>query len=136
MFQRNKGPGFFNLDIDPNSTPEMLDNQRALITSLMGGMGRAQSTGEGLGQLATGIVAGIQRRKMNEFQGGKHEEANDLFSRISNSFSNPPQQPLSLFDFGQNSQVASPSNPEKKRDQNEVKGPFPGFFGGGWGRKQ
>ncbi|MEL7802748.1 hypothetical protein [Sulfitobacter pontiacus] len=135
MFQRNKGPGFFNLDIDPNSTPEMLDNQRALITSLMGGMGRAQSTGEGLGQLATGIVAGIQRRKMNEFQGGKHEEASDLFSRISNSFSNPPQQPLSLFDFGQNSQVASPSNPEKKPDPKKVKGPFPGFFGGGWGRK-
>lgn len=134
MFQRNKGPGFFNLDIDPNSTPEMLDNQRALITSLMGGMGRARSTGEGLGQLATGIVAGIQRRKMNEFQGGKQKEANDLFSRISNSFSNPPRQPLSLFDFGQNSQVASPSNPEKKAHPNKVKGPFPGFFGGGWGR--
>lgn len=68
--------------IDPKSTPEQLAARKAMIAMLRPKYGSARYVGEGLGQLATGIVEGLQNRKMREIEGAGRDSANDLFSGL------------------------------------------------------
>ncbi|MFG6625006.1 hypothetical protein [Sulfitobacter sp. 1A12056] len=124
MFDNNSGRSFFDLSINPNSTPDMLDQRRKLIASMIGNMGQAQSVGQGFGQLATGVVAGMQKRKMDQFESKARKDGNALFSRAAESASSTASQGDGPFNFGQSSMFGL----------NKQKSPFPSFFGGGWGR--
>lgn len=68
--------------VDPKSTPEQLAQRKALMAMLRPKYGSARYVGEGLGQLATGIVEGLQNRKMREIEGAGRDSANDLFSGL------------------------------------------------------
>ena len=72
------GQGAFQLD--PNSTPEMLDRKRAMIAAMVPRFGKANYVGEGIGQLATGIMAGVKGRQLDKFEGGKRAEATEAFN--------------------------------------------------------
>ena len=51
--------------IDPNSTPEQIAAKRKQIAGLMPNYGSAKYVGEGLGQLAHGIISGKQSRELD-----------------------------------------------------------------------
>jgi hypothetical protein len=78
--------------IDPNATPEQIARKRAAIAALMPQYGKARYVGEGLGQLAYGIGAGIQSRKIDKAEGAGRQGADDLFQRILSGASGSPDQ--------------------------------------------
>ena len=43
--------------IDPKMTPDQVANKRAMIAALLPKFGSAKYVGEGIGQLATGVMA-------------------------------------------------------------------------------
>ena len=47
--------------IDPNMTPDQVQRKRAMIAALLPKFGSAKYVGEGIGQLATGVMAGLRR---------------------------------------------------------------------------
>jgi hypothetical protein len=67
---------------------------------MMPRFGSAKYVGEGLGQLATGVVIGRQNRKLNEAESAGRKSADDLFSRLfgtANSARSPEVRgPLSV----------------------------------------
>ena len=103
MFDNNSGRSFFDLSINPNSTADMLDQRRKLIASMIGNMGQAQSVGQGFGQLATGVVAGMQKRKMDQFEKQARQDGNALFSGAAESASSTTSQRNGPFNFGRSS---------------------------------
>lgn len=68
--------------IDPKSTPDQVARKRAMIAALMPRYGSAKYVGEGLGQLAQGVMTGIQNRKLDKIEGAGTAGANDIFSRL------------------------------------------------------
>lgn len=64
-----------DFQIDPNTTPEMLEKKRARLAAMMPSFGRARYVGEGLGQLAYGIKAGRRERQYGDFEADKRGEA-------------------------------------------------------------
>lgn len=85
MFQQ----GFFQ--IDPNLTPEELQARRERLREMMPD-GRAQYVGEGLGDLASGIFAGITGRKLNKVERENRQKAQELFSGLMGGA--PSQAPV------------------------------------------
>ena len=73
------GKGMFT--IDPNSTPEQVAKKRAQIAALLD-RPSARYVGEGLGQLAAGILGGVQNRKLDKIEGEGRDNANAMFSGV------------------------------------------------------
>lgn len=82
--------------IDPNSTPEQLANRRALMAMLRPKYGSARYVGEGLGQLATGLVEGIQNRKMNAIESAGRAGATDMLSGMMGGAQSGPMSILGV----------------------------------------
>lgn len=101
------GQGLFT--VDPNATPEQLARKRQALAALMPD-GRARYVGEGLADLAKGIVGGIKSRRMDQFEGEKRKTASDAFSAMLNR-SPAPQGPMTVLgmnpEWGQE-QLAEP----------------------------
>lgn len=79
------GGGLFKqgaFQIDQNSTPEMLARKREAIAAMMPQYGKAKYVGEGIGQLATGVIAGQKRRAMDTFEGERRQEASGQFNGL------------------------------------------------------
>jgi hypothetical protein len=74
------GQGIFQTPA--NATPEQLERRRALMAALMPRFGSAKYVGEGLGQLATGVVMGRQNRALEKRESEGAAEAGDLFQRV------------------------------------------------------
>lgn len=74
------GQGAFQAS--PSDTPETIAQKRAYIASMLPRFGSAKYVGEGLGQLATGVMVGRQNRKLNEAEGKGRESADALFGRL------------------------------------------------------
>lgn len=68
--------------VDPNATPEQLKRKRDTIQGIVGNLGNARYTGQGLAQLAQGIMAGIQNRKMNKIESGNVANASSMFDSL------------------------------------------------------
>lgn len=66
--------------IDPNSTPEMIQRKREMLAAMMPRYGEAKYVGQGIGQLAHGIMAGRQGRALDKFEGDKRAEAASVFN--------------------------------------------------------
>lgn len=108
--------------VDANATPEQIAQKRAYIAAMMPRFGSAKYVGEGLGQLATGVVIGRQTRKLNEAESAGRKSAEEMFGRLfgtANSAQSPEVQgPMSV--LGMTPSGASlpppvpvaPSNPE------------------------
>jgi hypothetical protein len=88
------GQGSFT--IDPNASPEALRKKREAIQAMMPRFGQARYVGEGLGQLATGIGAGIKNRKMDKFEGDKRQAAMGQFDSVLGGQSAAPSGPMSV----------------------------------------
>lgn len=82
------GQGAFQ--IDQNSTPEMIRAKREMLASMMPQYGRARYVGEGIGQLATGIATGKQRRALDKFEGERRQEAAGTFNNLLTGFGATP----------------------------------------------
>lgn len=100
--------------VDANATPEQIAQKRAYIAAMMPRFGSARYLGEGLGQLATGVVIGRQNRKLNEAEGAGRKSAADQFGRLfgtANSAQSPEVQgPMSVLGMTP-SQPAPPTDP-------------------------
>lgn len=82
--------------IDPNATPDQIQRKRERINALMQRGGSARYVGEGLGDLASGVIAGIQGRKLDAVENRGRSEANDLFSRLISGASGSSESPISV----------------------------------------
>lgn len=98
--------------VDPNSTPEQLANRRALMAMLRPKYGSARYVGEGLGQLATGLVEGIQSRKMDKVETAGRSGATAMLDGLLGG-SGAPQGPLTILgvDPGYGGASADPLDP-------------------------
>lgn len=72
------GQGDFQ--IDPNATPDEIKRRRDRLAQKR--YGNAQYVGAGLADLATGIMSGVQRRKMSEVERTGREKASSLFGSL------------------------------------------------------
>lgn len=84
-FFPSDGGGIFQqgaFQIDPNTTPEMLARKREMLASMMPRYGQAKYVGEGIGQLAHGIMSGRQNRAMDKFEGERRAEAAGAFNNL------------------------------------------------------
>lgn len=102
--------------IDPNATPDQIAQKRAYIAAMMPRFGSAKFVGEGVGQLATGVVIGRQNRKLNEAEGAGRKSAADQFARLfgtANSAQSPEVQgPMSVLGMTpQGGQQGDPNSP-------------------------
>ena len=100
--------------ISPDMTPEQVANKRAMIAALLPKFGSAKYVGEGIGQLATGVVAGRQGRKLDEIESKGTAAANSLFERIfgtANSAQSPDMGPLTVLGM-QPEAPPKPTGPE------------------------
>lgn len=79
-FLPQSGGGLFT--IDPNATPEQLARKRELLAAMMPQFGNARYVGQGVGQLATGIAMGRQRRQMDKIEGANRDKITDMFDRL------------------------------------------------------
>ena len=86
--------------IDPNATPEQIARKRAEIAALMPNFGSARYVGEGLGQLATGIGMGLQRRKLDQAETAGRQSAQERFNAILGGGIQGRAQPGSLSVLG------------------------------------
>jgi GH24 family phage-related lysozyme (muramidase) len=78
-----------------NETPETVARRRAIADMLAGRIGRAQNTGEGLGDLISGVAGGFMNYRANKGEASNTQRGNDLFNGGFNfpSFTQPPQGP-------------------------------------------
>lgn len=67
--------------VDPNATPEQIARKRELIAAMMPQFGKARYIGEGIGQLATGIMGGLQEMSLDKTERENKAKADELFSR-------------------------------------------------------
>jgi hypothetical protein len=84
---------------DANMTPDQVARKRALIAAMLPKFGSARYVGEGIGQLATGVMAGRKNRQLDEIEGKGTASANALFERLmgtANSAQSPDMGPLSV----------------------------------------
>jgi hypothetical protein len=84
-FAANQGQPLFSqgmFSVDPNSTPDQIATRRALMAALRPRYGSAKYVGEGLGQLATGLVEGRQNRQMRDIEGEGRQQADALFAGL------------------------------------------------------
>lgn len=98
--------------IDPNMTPDQVANKRAMIAALLPKFGSAKYVGEGIGQLATGVMAGRQGRKLDEIEGKGTASANSLWERLmgtANSAQSPDMGPLTV--LGMKPEATGPAMP-------------------------
>ena len=70
---------------DANATPESIARKRALIAALMPKFGSARYVGEGLGQLATGVMIGRQNKKLDGAEAAGRQSADELFGSLLGS---------------------------------------------------
>lgn len=70
---------------DANATPESIARKRALIAALMPRFGSAKYVGEGLGQLATGVMIGRQNKKLDGAEAAGRQSADELFGSLLGS---------------------------------------------------
>lgn len=68
--------------IDPNATPEQIARKRAQIAAMLPRFGSAKYVGEGLGQLAAGVLAGRQGRKLDAAENAGRASADSIMSGI------------------------------------------------------
>jgi hypothetical protein len=74
------GKGAFTLD--PNMTPQQIATRRALMKAIAPRFGSAEYAGEGMMQLATGLMMGAQNRHMNQTEGVGSQKATGLFADL------------------------------------------------------
>lgn len=83
-----------------NMTPDQIERKRAYIAAMMPRFGSAKYVGEGLGQLATGVVIGRQNKKLDGAEDAGRQSATAMFDRLfgtANSAQSPDVQgPLSV----------------------------------------
>lgn len=72
------GKGAFT--VDPNASPDEVARKRAVIAALMPRYGSARYTGEGIGQLITGIAAGRQNKQLAEAERNGRAGATDAYN--------------------------------------------------------
>ena len=70
---------------DANATPESIARKRAMIAALMPRFGSAKYVGEGLGQLATGVMIGRQNKKLDASESAGRQSADELFGSLLGS---------------------------------------------------
>lgn len=100
--------------IDPKMTPDQVANKRAMIAALLPKFGSAKYVGEGIGQLATGVMAGRQGRKLDEIESKGTASANSLFERIfgtANSAQSPDMGPLTVLGMQPEGPAMPPPDP-------------------------
>lgn len=100
--------------IDPNSTPDQVRQKRAMIAALLPKFGSARFVGEGIGQLATGVMAGRQGRKLDEIEGKGTASANSLWERLmgtANSAQSPDMGPLTVLGMQPEGPAMPPPDP-------------------------
>jgi len=68
--------------VDPNATPEQIKKKREQIANMVNGFGRARYVGEGLADLAGGVIAGRQGRKLDDAEGRGRSEGDAIFQGI------------------------------------------------------
>ena len=106
------GKGMFS--IDPNSTPEQLAARRALMAMIQPKYGSAKYVGEGLGQLATGVVSGLQNKRMRGIEGENTARASSIFAGLlggAGASEIAGQQPMNI--LGANPNYGGPNDPEQ-----------------------
>lgn len=98
--------------VDANATPDQIAAKRAYIAAMMPKFGSARYVGEGLGQLASGVVIGRQNKRLNEAEGAGRKSAADQFGRLfgtANSAQGPDVQgPMSVLGMTPQSGPAMP----------------------------
>jgi hypothetical protein len=82
------GKGAFT--IDPNATPEQIAQKRAYIAAMMPKFGKASYVGEGLGQLASGVMIGRQNKKLDATESAGRKSAADMFAGLVGTGSTAP----------------------------------------------
>ena len=100
--------------ISPNMTPDQVANKRAMIAALLPKFGSAKYVGEGIGQLATGVMAGRQGRKLDEIEGKGTASANSLWERLmgtANSAQSPDMGPLTVLGMKPEGPAMPPPDP-------------------------
>jgi hypothetical protein len=105
--------------IDQNSTPEQLARKRAMISAMMPRYGSARYVGEGLGQLAHGIMTGVQNRKMDKIETAGREGATASLAGLLGGnaagpltiLGIPPQDPMSPNAIGADAMAAIGKDP-------------------------
>lgn len=113
-FFPSDGGGIFQqgaFQIDPNTTPEMLARKREMLASMMPRYGQAKYIGEGIGQLAHGIMSGRQNRAMDKFEGERRQEAAGAFNNLmTGQGSATPRSsgPLSILGIAPQEQPTTP----------------------------
>lgn len=112
FFPTNDSGGLFrqgSFTIDQNSTPEMIRAKRAQIAALMPQYGKARYVGEGIGQLANGIMSGRRNRALDKFEGERSSEATDQVKRAMSRLGNPINAgPLSILGMPREPVTAAP----------------------------
>lgn len=103
---------------DANATPESIARKRAMIAALMPRFGSAKFVGEGLGQLATGVMIGRQNKKLDGAEAAGRKSAEDMFSGLLGSGGSA--EPGGFTVTGQPGSASSyaPSQPAPPRDPN------------------
>lgn len=74
------GKGAFT--VDANATPEQIKQKRAYIAAMMPKFGKASYVGEGIGQLATGVMIGRQNRKLDSAESAGRQSAVEMLKGI------------------------------------------------------
>ena len=100
--------------LSPDMTPDQVANKRAMIAALLPKFGSARFVGEGIGQLATGVMAGRQGRKLDEIEGKGTASANSLWERLmgtANSAQSPDMGPLTVLGMKPEGPAMPPPDP-------------------------
>ena len=91
---QNPFAGMFS--IDPNSTPEQLARKRAMVAALMPSFGNARYVGQGVGQLATGVMMGRQNRQMDQTESANRAAATQQFNGMMGTGATGPLTVLGI----------------------------------------
>ena len=100
--------------LSPDMTPDQVQRKRAMIAALLPKFGSAKYVGEGIGQLATGVMAGRQGRKLDEIEGKGTASANSLWERLmgtANSAQSPDMGPLTVLGMKPEGPAMPPPDP-------------------------
>lgn len=66
----------------PATSPDQVARKRAIIAAMMPQFGNARTIGAGIGQLATGVMAGVRGRQLDRAESAGQAEATDFFNRL------------------------------------------------------
>jgi hypothetical protein len=67
--------------------PDQVDQRRLLILSMLPRLGEARTVGQGLANLATGVVSGVQGRKLDKTEAAGRASADQVFQQAMGGWS-------------------------------------------------